>query len=542
MANVHGGRLVARALRRHGVEHLFTLCGGHIQAIYDGCLDEGIRVLDVRHEQTAGHAADAYSRVSLRPGVCAVTAGPGVTDVVTAVANAERAGVPMICLGGAGPLALADMGSLQDMDAVGLMRSITKSAVRVAETRRIEEYVDAAFRIAQSGTPGPVFLELPLDVLMGFAAEATDARPPAPVARPGAAPTDVEKVAALLAQAERPMLIMGSELRFSSRPEALAEFLADVKVPCFVSGMARGALPASHPSFFSRVRKAALKGTDLLIALGVPFDFRLDYGRPGTLAPTAKIVHVGIEAESLGKNRAVDVAVHSDPGLFLASLREAVKSKECPAWLSSLRAEETSRQQKLDAEIANSDDPPNPLRVCAEIGARLGPDDIVIGDGGDFVATAANVIPLAWPQLWMDPGPLGTLGIGPGFAMAAKLLRPNSRVVIVYGDGSFGLHALEFEALIRQKLPVVSVIGNDAAWMQIRRGQVQFYGEPRAVATGLEYTRYERVVEALGGKGFWVDKLSDLGPALDAAFSSDVASCVNVKLGASDFRKNAISV
>jgi acetolactate synthase-1/2/3 large subunit len=542
MANVHGGRLVARALRRHGVEHLFTLCGGHIQAIYDGCLDEGIRVVDVRHEQTAGHAADAYSRVGLRPGVCAVTAGPGVTDVVTAVANAQRAGVPMICLGGAGPLALADMGSLQDMDAVGLMRSITKSAVRVAETRRIEEYVDAAFRIAQSGTPGPVFLELPLDVLMGFAAEASDARPPVPVARPGAAPGDIDQVAALLEQAERPMLIVGSELRFSSRPDALAEFLERVKLPCFVSGMARGALPAKHPSFFSRVRKTALKSTDLLIALGVPFDFRLDYGRPGTLAPAAKIVHVGIEAESLGKNRAVDVAVHSDPGLFLAALRDAMKPKDSPEWLATLRTEEISRQQKLEAEIAGSSDPPNPLRVCAEIGARLGPEDIVIGDGGDFVATAANVIPLAWPQLWMDPGPLGTLGIGPGFAMAAKLLRPNSRVVIVYGDGSFGLHALEFEALIRQKLPVVSVIGNDAAWMQIRRGQVQFYGEPRAVATGLEYTRYERVVEALGGKGFWVDQVSELGPALDAAFASDVASCVNVKLGASDFRKNAISV
>jgi acetolactate synthase-1/2/3 large subunit len=541
MANVHGGRLVARALKRHGVEHLFTLCGGHIQAIYDGCLDEGIRVVDVRHEQTAGHAADAYARVTLRPGVCAVTAGPGVTDVVTAVANAQRAGVPMVCLGGAGPLALTDMGSLQDMDAVGLMRSITKSALRVAETRRIEEYVDAAFRIAQAGTPGPVFLELPLDVLMGFAAE-SDARPPAPVARPAAPPDDVEQVAELLAQAERPMLIVGSELRFSNRPEALAEFLEVAPIPCFVSGMARGALPARHPSFFTRVRKTALRGTDLLIALGVPFDFRLDYGRPGTLAPAAKLVHVGLEAESLGKNRAADVAVHSDPGLFLAALRDAAKSKDYGAWLSTLRAEEQSRQQKLEAEIASSGDPPNPLRVCAEIGARLGPEDIVIGDGGDFVATAANVIPLAWPQLWMDPGPLGTLGIGPGFAMAAKLLRPNSRVVIIYGDGSFGLHALEFEALVRQKIPVVSVIGNDAAWMQIRRGQVQLYGEPRAVATGLEYTRYERVVEALGGQGFFVERLSELGPALDAAFSSDVASCVNVKIGASDFRKNAISV
>lgn len=541
MANVHGGRLVARALRRHGVEHLFTLCGGHIQSIYDGCLDEGIRVVDVRHEQTAGHAADAYARVSQRPGVCAVTAGPGVTDVVTAVANAQRAGVPMICLGGAGPLALTDMGSLQDMDAVGLMRSITKSALRVAETRRIEEYVDAAFRIAQSGTPGPVFLELPLDVLMGFAPE-SEAFQPTPVPRPGPAPSDVEKVAALLERAEQPMLIVGSELRFSTQPDALAHFLERVKLPCFLSGMARGALPPNHPSFFSRVRKSALKGTDLLLALGVPFDFRLDYGRPGTLASSAKVVHVGLEAEGLGKNRTVDVAVHSDVGLFLAALERAVQAKHPERWLSSLRVEEQVRQQKLDAEIQSSSDPPNPLRVCAEIGQRLGPEDIVIGDGGDFVATAANVIPLAWPQLWMDPGPLGTLGIGPGFAMAAKLLRPNSRVAIVYGDGSFGLHALEFEALIRQKLPVIAVIGNDAAWMQIRRGQVQLYGETRAVATALEHTRYERVVEALGGKGYWVEQTSELGPALDAAFSSDVAACVNVKIGASDFRKNAISV
>ncbi len=537
---MHGGRLVARALKRQGVEHLFTLCGGHIQAIYDGCVDESIRVVDVRHEQTAGHAADGYARVSRRPGVCAVTAGPGVTDVVTAVANAQRAGVPLVCIGGAGPLALTDMGSLQDMDAVTLMKPITKASLRVAETRRIEEYIESAFRIAQSGVPGPVFLELPLDVLMNTASESNDARPPAPPQRPGPSATELEQAAKLLAEAERPVVLVGSELRFSPRPEALRDFAASVQAPCFVSGMARGALPANDPRFFARARKQALASCDVLLALGTPFDFRLDYGR--SVSPQAKIIHAGLDAESLGRNRAADLRLHADPGLMLDALRAAIGTKTYEGWLGTLRGEEEKRRAKMQAEIAHDGDPPNPLRVCDEIGKRLGPEDVVIGDGGDFVATAANVIPLAWPQLWMDPGPLGTLGIGPGFAMAAKLLRPNSRVVIVYGDGSFGLHALEFEALVRQKLPVVAVIGNDAAWMQIRRGQMMLYGAERAVATGLDYTRYERVVEAVGGKGFWVERTADLGSALDAAFASDVPACVNVKIAASDFRKNAISV
>ncbi len=540
MASLHGGRLVARALKRHGVEHLFTLCGGHIQAIYDGCLDESIRVVDVRHEQTAGHAADGYARVSQRPGVCAVTAGPGVTDVVTAVANAQRAGVPLVCLGGAGPLALSDMGSLQDMDAVTLMKPITKASLRVAETRRIEEYVESAFRTAQSGVPGPVFLELPLDVLMNSASESSDVTPPAPPQRPGPAASELEQAAKLLADAEFPVVLVGSELRFSPRPDALREFAARVQAPCFVSGMARGALPPDDPRFFARARKHALAGCDVLLALGTPFDFRLDYGR--SISQKAKIIHVGLDAESLGRNRAATLRLHADPGLTLDALCAALGDRSYPSWLASLRVEEDKRSAKMNAEIALESDPPNPLRVCHEIARRLGPEDVVIGDGGDFVATAANVIPLAWPQLWMDPGPLGTLGIGPGFAMAAKLLRPNSRVVIVYGDGSFGLHALEFEALVRQKLPVVAVIGNDAAWTQIRRGQVMLYGAERAVATALDYTRYERVVEAVGGKGYWVERSQELGAALDAAFASDVPACVNVKIAQSDFRKHALSV
>lgn len=543
MAQVHGGRLVSKALARHGVTHLFTLCGGHIQAIYDGCLDDGIRVVDVRHEQTAGHAADGYARVTGKPGVCAVTAGPGVTDVVTAAANAQRAGIPMLIIGGAGPRLLADMGSLQDMNHVELMRSITKWSASVPSTDRLGEYIDSAFRIAQSNVPGPVFLEMPLDLLMNFGDDA--APPTAPGAdaapsRPAGDPASIARAAAMLRDAERPMFIVGTQLRWSPRRDILTRFAEAIEAPYFVNGMARGALPHAHPRLFSRSRRAALSQTDLCVVLGTPFDFRLEYGR--AINPSAKVIQVDLDGSEMGRNRRVDLAIHGDSGLVLEQLLAEVPQKRAEAWLAGLRAAEEKSRAKMLAEIDSNDDPPNPLRVCAEVGKRLGKGDIVIGDGGDFVATAAYVLKLEWPQLWMDPGPLGTLGVGPGYAMAAKLLRPESNVVIMYGDGSFGLHALEFEAMVRQDIPVVAVIGNDAGWTQIRRGQVELYGEARSPATALAYTRYDKVVEALGGFGANVERVEELGPALDAAFRSGKPACINVKIARSDFRKGAISV
>ncbi len=542
MAQVHGGRLVAQALKRNGTTHLFTLCGGHIQAIYDGCIDEEIRVVDVRHEQTAGHAADGYARVTGRPGVCAVTAGPGVTDVVTAVANAQRAGIPIVVIGGAGPKLLCDMGSLQDMDAVTLMRPITKWSVQVPETGRIAEYIDAAFRIAQANVPGPVFLEMPLDLLMNFHEENDLAatRPFTEPPRPGGDPRAMLAADRILASAERPVFIVGSQIRWSPLREAVRSAADALGAPFYLNGMARGALPVSHPCLLSRSRKFALAQADAVFVFGTPFDFRVDYGRSPTWAEGAKIVQIDLDGAELGRNRKVDVAIHADSGLVLNQL--SLREQKWPAWLSSVRADEDKRRAKMAPEMASDASPPNPLRVCAEIGKRLGKNDIVIGDGGDFVATAAYVLKLEWPQLWMDPGPLGTLGVGPGYAMAAKLARPDAKVVLVYGDGSFGLHGLEFEAMVRQNIPVIAVIGNDAAWTQIRRGQIDLYGETRAVATALEYTHYEKVVEAVGGFGAWVERVEDLGPALDAAFASKKAACVNVKIARSDFRKGAISV
>ncbi len=542
MPYVHGGRLVSQALKRHGITHVFTLCGGHVQPIYDGCLDDGIRVVDVRHEQTAGHAADGYARVTGQAGVCIVTAGPGVTDVVTAVANAQRAQVPMICIGGAGPKTLSDMGSLQDMDTVTLMRPISKWAVQVAESRRLGEYLDAAFRIATSGVPGPVYLEMPLDVLMMGGDDALPATAPMEPPRPGGDPRAVARLAELVDKAERPVFLVGTQLRWSPDREALRRLADASEVPFFLNGMARGGLPPTHPNLFTRSRKMAIGNADLIVIFGTPFDFRLDYGR--AMNPAATLVQIDLDGGEPGRNRKIDLGIHGDGGLVLAQLAAALPGGGVrrPEWLAAVRAAETKSRAKMAEEIKSDVSPPNPLRVCAEVGRRLGPSDIIIGDGGDFVATAAYVLELQWPQIWMDPGPLGTLGVGPGYAMAAKLARPEANVVIMYGDGSFGLHAMEFEAMVRQNIPVVSVIGNDAGWTQIRRGQIEMYGKERAVATALEYTRYDKVVEALGGFGAWVETIDQLGPALDAAFASGKPACVNVKIATSDFRKGSISV
>lgn len=568
---IHGGRLVARALKREGVEHLFTLCGGHIAAIYDGCLDEGIRVVDVRHEQTAAHAADGYARLTGRPGVVAVTAGPGVTDAVTAVATAFRSGVPMVVLGGAGPRVFRDMGSLQDMDHVELMRPITKWAANVQETRRLGEYITIAFRKAMSGVPGPVFLELPLDLLM----EMVDAeKVPIPTAyrteaRPGPDPTELAAALEVMRGAQRPMAIVGSQLRWSREPlETLRAFMDATGIPTFVNGMARGMVDPEGPHFLNRARKFCLKNADAVLIFGTPFDFRLSYGQSAKIAPgsqtgiagtlllnlaspviakDARIVQVDLDGDEIGRNRTegVDVGLVADTGLTLAALTAGLADLDpgrLEGWRARVREEEAGKWAKMNKEIALDGDPPNPLRVCAEVGKFVRPGDIVIGDGGDFVGTAAYVLKPHGVMTWMDPGPLGTLGVGPGFAMAAKLARPDARVIIMYGDGSFGLHAMEFEAMARQGLPVVAVIGNDAGWTQILRGQRQLYGEKRLVATELDYTRYEKIAEACGCHGEWVETTADLAPALARAFAADKPAIVNVKIAKSTFRDGAISV
>ncbi|MCB9765144.1 MAG: acetolactate synthase [Alphaproteobacteria bacterium] len=539
---VHGGRLVARALANEGVSHLFTLCGGHIQHIYDGCLDEGIRVVDFRHEQAAGHAAEGWARATGQPGVAAVTAGPGVTDAVTAAANAFRGGTPMILIGGQGPAFFREMGSLQEMDHVSLLRSITKWSVTIPETRRIPDYIAMAFRKATTGVPGPVFLEMPLDILMNFEKMdgvnwPSDYRT---AAAPGGDPAYIEQAAALLAKAERPVAVVGTQWWWSPYRDVVAQFVEHFDLPVFFNGGARGALPPDHPNNFRLCRSKAMALSDLVLIFGTPWDFRLGYGQK--VPAEVPVVQVDLDPDVIGHNRGAQVGVVGDTGLVMKQLVEAGASATHADWLEAVRGFEQAKFAKMVPEMQSDASPVNPLRFSKELADAIPPDATVVCDGGDIVGTAAKLVATHRGGHWMDPGPLGTLGVGPSYAMAARLARPESPVFIIYGDGSFGLNGMEFEAAVRQDIPIIGVVGNDAAWTQIRRGQVQIFSPDRAPATELEFTRYDKMVEALGGHGEFVERPEDMRPAIDRALASGKPALVNVKIGASDFRQGAISV
>ena len=548
MGFVQGGHIVARALKAEGVSHLFTLCGGHIQMLYDGCISYGIRVVDTRHEQSAAHAADGWARATGQPGVAAVTAGPGVTDAVTAVANAMRAQVPMLLIGGQGARLMSqlggqDRGALQDMNHVELLRPITKWAVSVPEARRLGEYVQNAMRVATSGVPGPVFLEMPLDTLMFGCDDSEVVQYPnyRTQARPAGDPAYIEAAAQLLEKAQRPVLLVGSQWRWSSQRHALDDLLARFPMPTFVNGMGRGALRQSHPCAFHQCRKDALSEADVVLMCGTPLDFRMGYG--DALGSHSKVIQVDLDGAEIGRNRAIDVGIVGDTGLVLAALHKRLTQvPDTSAWLATVRAFEAKRAARVGAELAAVTHPINPLYLCARLQRFVDDKTIVIGDGGDFVATAASLLKPYGAGNWMDPGPLGTLGVGPGYAMAAKLARPDHRVVLISGDGTFGLNGFEFEAMARQQINVTCIIGNDGAWTQIRRGQIDMYGAERAVATGLSRTRYDVVAQGLGAHGEYVTHAHQLDAALDRAFEYDGPAVVNVEIGASDFRKGALSV
>jgi acetolactate synthase-1/2/3 large subunit len=532
---VHGGKLVGRALKNAGVECIFTLSGGHIMPIYEGALDEGIRIVDVRHEQAAVHAADAWSR--LRPGSlgCAIlTAGPGVTDGVTGVANAWRANSPILVIGGQGPLDNLRRGSLQEMDHVSVMRPITKWADACYDTKRLPEFVEIAVRHAVSGIPGPAFLEVPMDVLMGEAEFDQAWFPKTRSVPPRLAPDRSDVLAALevLRHARRPMLMAGTGVKWSGGGEALRRFIQETRIPTFTNGMGRGLVRFDDPQFFNRVRKEALKSCDVFLIAGVALDFRLRFGQA---APRdAKIVQLDIENQLIGQNRSADAAVVGNIGLTFEMMLQVMKEESIQLDFTALRDELRERETEVEtgfqAQLNSDESPVDPLRMCREIRDFINEDTILIGDGGDIVAQASKVIPVMQENCWMDPGPLGTLGVGMPFALAAQLACPEKRVLIVYGDGAFGLNGFEYDTAVRFNLPIVGIVGNDAAWGQMMRPQALLYGEDRLVATQLRYTRYDKVVEALGGHGEYCERPEEIRPALERAFSSGKPALVNVKL------------
>jgi acetolactate synthase I/II/III large subunit len=543
VADLTGGQLVARTLKQAGVGHVFTLCGGHILPIYDGCLNEGIAVIDTRHEQAAAHAGDAYARLTRDIGVAIVVPGPGVTDAVTGVANAYAARSPLLLIGGAAPLGLRGLGALQETEQVALLKPITKGAWTVSETRQIPEVLATAMRTALSGRPGPVFVEVPVDLLMTTIEDRLAPIPTGYVHRTRATveAATLGRLEALLASAERPVVMAGGGVYWDDAGKSLAAFAERAGVPVFMNGAGRGALATDHPSAFFQTRGWALSHADVVLVLGTPLDFRLGYGRPPTFAEDAKVAMIDVDPAELGRNRALELGIAGDIDAILRQLTEGLGANlgaRSAPWRGELRRREGEARAKL-VELAATDQAPiSHYRWAWEIACAVTRDTIVVGDGGDVVNCAAKFVPIDRMGQWMDPGPLGCLGVGPSFALTAKLLRPDQRVLLVSGDGAFGLNGMELETAVRFKLPFTCVIGNDGGWGQIRSPQVSFFGEGRTVATSLPTTRYDLMVEALGGRGAYVTDASEIGPVLARALASDDVWCVNVVLDPEAYRKS----
>jgi len=534
---ISGGHLVAKALKAEGVDTIFTLCGGHIIDIYDGCVDEGIEVIDVRHEQVAAHAADGYARITGKPGCAVVTAGPGTTDAVTGVANALRAESPMLLIGGQGALTQHKMGSLQDLPHVDMMAPITKFAATVPHTARVADLVSMAFREAYAGAPGPSFLEIPRDVL--------DARVPLEQARiPEAGryrastknagdPADLEKLADLLVHAKKPAILLGSQVWTTRATTPAVDLVRTLNIPAYMNGAGRGTLPPGDPHHFQLSRRYAFDNADVIVIVGTPFDFRMGYGK--RLSKDATVVQIDLDYRTVGKNRDVDLGIVGDAGQVLAAVAQAASGRTDngavgrKTWLEELQAvEEKAKQKRLPLQHSDAS-PIHPYRLVHEINEFLTEDSIYIGDGGDIVTFSGQVVQPKSPGHWMDPGPLGTLGVGIPFVMAAKHARPDADVVALFGDGAFSLTGWDFETLVRFDLPFVGIVGNNSSMNQIRYGQAAKYGLPRErVGNTLGDVRYDEFARMLGGYGEEVRDPADIGPALQRARESGKPSLINV--------------
>jgi acetolactate synthase-like protein len=634
---MNGGDRVAIGLARQGVCFLFTLCGGHISPILVGAKRLGIRVVDVRDEAAAVFAADAVARLTGVPGVAAVTAGPGVTNTITAVKNAQLAQSPVVVLGGAAATLLKGRGALQDIDQMALIRPHVKWAAAARAVAELAPLLERAFHEARSGVPGPVFLECPIDLLYdealvrqmyampagsgglrgwalrrylkrhlrrlfrpgparyepprcapavpggpgapgsadapgGHAAPATPAAsaasaaaaPPAPAA-PGPGGAELRRAAALLARSERPVLVVGSQaLLETGAAGELAGAIAALGAPVYLAGGARGLLGPGHPLQLRHRRKEALREADLVLLAGIPNDFRLDYGRH--VGRRARLLMVNRDVAALRQNRRPQLAVHADPGHFLRALAAALPARAAGSmargaagstagstarqerwagWIGALRMRDDAREQEIAEQAAApvSGGLVNPLALCRAVDALLAPDSVIVADGGDFVGTAAYILRPRAPLSWLDPGVFGTLGVGGGFALGAKLCRPGADVWILYGDGSSAYSLAEFDTLARHGLPVIAVVGNDAGWSQIAREQVEMLHDD--VGTVLARTDYHRVAEGYGGRGLSVSRPEDVAPVLAEALRLARAGSpvlVNVLIGKTEFRKGSISI
>jgi acetolactate synthase I/II/III large subunit len=536
----HGGRLVARRLKAHGVSKLFTLSGGHLFSIYDGCREEGIDIVDVRHESTAAFAAEGWAKVTREPGVCALTAGPGVTNGMSAIASAQANHSPIVVLGGRAPALRWGQGSLQEIDHVPFVRPLVKLAATAQSTEEIPGLVDDAFAAALAPHGGGAFVDFPLDYVFMEAAEQEGLyeQDSSQTGQPGngraagagaqmADAQSIERAGELLRAGERPVIMAGTDLYWAHGETALAELAQTLRIPVFLNGLARGCLAADHELFFSRARSQALKGADVALVVGVPMDFRLGFG--GAFGDETEIVVIDAAEPERNPTRAVAAECYGSIAATLADLRGAAGAAalSSESWISGLRATETERREAERAEREDDRAPLHPMRLYAELAQVLDRDAIVIGDGGDYVSYAGRVVDSYQPGCWLDPGPFGCLGTGPGYALAAKLAHPERQVVMLLGDGAFGFSGMEFDTLARHGVNVVAVMGNNGIWALEKHPMEFLYGY--SVAADLRPgTRYDSVVEALGCHGELVQYPGELRGALERAFAAGRPALVNV--------------
>ncbi len=539
---ISGGHLVARALKNEGVDTIFTLCGGHIIDIYDGCLDEGIRIVDVRHEQTAAHAADGYARQTGKLGCVVTTAGPGCTNAVTGVATAFRSESPMLHIGGQSSLTQHKMGSLQDLPHVDMMAPITKFSSGVFSTERVADMVSMAARECFNGAYGPSYLEIPRDILDREIPIETAVIPHPGTYRSSVRsigdPDDIEKLADLLVNSERPAVLFGQQVWASQGHQQAIRFVRSLDIPAYLNGASRGMLPQGDPHHFDRTRGDAFKNADVILIVGTPFDFRMGYGK--RISSEVTLVQIDQSYATVGKNRAISLGLAGDPGAILAAVEQAASGridngarKARQSWMKQLRDIEATKLQKLMPMFTTDQHPIHPYRLAYEINEFLDEDTIYIGDGGDIVTISAQAVRPRNPGQWMDPGALGSLGVGTGFSMAAKLAHPHKEVVCLYGDGSFGMTAFDMETSQRFGAPYLAIVGNNSHMNQIRYGQVAKYGTERGnVGNQLGDVPFSKFGEMIGGYGEEVHDAKEIQPALqrarDAIAKTGKCAVVNV--------------
>ena len=529
----HGGEHAVAVAAAHGVDTMFTLSGAHVFPMYDGAVhaDPPMRILDVRHEQTAVFAAESLGKLTRVPGLAVLTAGPGVTNGVSPITQAKFSGSPLVVIGGRAPENRWGMGSLQEFDHPPLLAPVTKHAKTVHTVDAIPAAVDEAFRVAGSSHRGPTFLDVPMDQFFDRAAVDRPTVGARPRLEPD--PDALAEIGALLAAARRPVLVLGTDVWADGAEEAALRFVETVGVPTVTNGMGRGVVPGGHPLLVTKARGKALGTSDLVVVVGTPLDFRLGYGVFGGKdgAPAAKVVHLADSPAQVSGHADLAASAAGDLTLVVDGLQTALEQQlrkpDWSTWVADLQAEVRAAVERDNALLSSEADPIHPARIYGELVPRLADDAIVIGDGGDFVSFAGKYVEPKRPGGWLDPGPYGCLGAGLGAAIAARIARPSAQVVLLLGDGAAGMSLMDVDTLVRHDLPVVMVCGNNSAWGLEKQPMQMLYGYDVAADLAPQ-TRYDEVVTALGGGGEKVTDPTQIGAALDRAFASGKPYLVNV--------------